>query len=328
MSKRPTIIDVAKAAGVSKSTVSLVLQNSQTVREDTRQSVRRAMADLGYVYNRSAAQMRSGKTGMIGLVINDLLNPFFAEFAVSLQAELAHRGFAAVIGNTDENPQMQDQVVGSMIEHGVSALIICPVYGGGFDRLIQSGIPTLQMLRKIDAQHDPFPFIAPDYEHGSRLATQHFIDRGANRIAFVGGVDEHSVTQERQAGYLHMMQQAGQDPLIFSGRATRAFGRDVVGELLTQGVDAALCFNDMVSLGLLFGCQERDITVGPQFRIIGFDDIEAVGVTHPTLSSVHCDIAGIGAGAADHVMRWLQNGTPPPAQTRTPVSLVVRQSSG
>ena len=122
VNRRPTIIDVAKRAGISKSTVSLVLQNGPAVREETRALVRRAMAEIGYVYNRAAANMRMSNAGLIGLVINDLRNPFFTEFATSLQMALAERGYSTVIANTDESPQLQDQVVGSMIEHGVSAL--------------------------------------------------------------------------------------------------------------------------------------------------------------------------------------------------------------
>ena len=119
MDKRPTIIDVAREAGVSKSTVSLVLQNSALVRAETRDDVKRAMADLGYVYNRAAATLRNANAGLIGLVINDLRNPFFTEFATSLQMALSARGYATVIANTDEDSTLQAQVVGAMLEHGV-----------------------------------------------------------------------------------------------------------------------------------------------------------------------------------------------------------------
>src|SRR4051812_7587483 len=121
MVRRPTIIDVAREAGISKSTVSLVLQNSPQVREETRKLVRGAMAKLGYVYNRSAANMRAANVGLIGLVINDLRNPFFTEFATSLQMALSARGYATVVANTDEDAELQSQVVAAMIEHGVSA---------------------------------------------------------------------------------------------------------------------------------------------------------------------------------------------------------------
>ena len=94
MNRRPTIVDVARKAGVSKSTVSNVLQGSPLVRPETRDQVRAAIADLDYVYNRAAANLRGGDIGLIGLVINDLRNPFFTEFAASAQLAFAARGFA------------------------------------------------------------------------------------------------------------------------------------------------------------------------------------------------------------------------------------------
>ncbi|MDI6838772.1 MAG: LacI family DNA-binding transcriptional regulator, partial [Rhizobiaceae bacterium] len=128
MERRPTIVDVARVAGVSKSTVSLVLQNSSLVKEETRRTVREAMDRIGYVYNRAAANLRTSNVGLIGLVINDLRNPFFTEFATSLQMALSARGYAAVLANTDEDPRIQAQVVAAMIEHGVSALVVSPAY--------------------------------------------------------------------------------------------------------------------------------------------------------------------------------------------------------
>jgi LacI family transcriptional regulator len=330
--RRPTIIDVAKQAGISKSTVSLVLQNSPSVREETRALVRQAMADLGYVYNRAAANMRMSNAGLIGLVINDLRNPFFTEFATSLQMALAERGYSTVIANTDESPELQDQVVGSMIEHGVSALIICPAYGdtkSTFDAIARGGIPTMQMLRQVDPRLDLFPLIAPDYLTGSRQATRHLITEGARRIAFVGGLDGRAVTEERKAGYLEFLAQEGLQPTIITGKASRAFGRDAARQLHAKpgGIDAAVCFNDLVALGMLSGCHELGWSVGKDLLITGFDDIEEVAQAYPALSSVHCDIAGIGVLAAQTVVDWLENRNAPPAETRTPVSLSIRQSS-
>ena len=332
MNCRPTIIDVAKQAGISKSTVSLVLQNSSSVREETRALVRKAMAEIGYVYNRAAANMRMSNAGLIGLVINDLRNPFFTEFATSLQMALAERGYSTVIANTDESPELQHQVVGSMIEHGVSALIICPAYGdtgATFDAIARGGIPTMQMLRRVDERLDLFPLIAPDYLSGSRDATRHLIAAGARRIAFVGGLDGRAVTEERKAGYLEVLAHEGLQPIIMTGKASRAFGRDAARQLFTDraGVDAAVCFNDLVALGMLSGCHEVGWRVGEDFLIMGFDDIEEVAQSYPSLSSVRCDIAGIGVQAAMTVVDWLENSNAPLAETRTTVSLSIRQSS-
>lgn len=332
MDRRPTIIDVAREAGVSKSTVSLVLQNSAGVREETRANVREAMSRLGYVYNRSAAKMRSSSAGLIGLVINDLRNPFFTEFATSLQMELSSRGFATVIANTDEKPDLQREVISAMIEHGVSALIISPTYGAEddiFQAIERAGIPAMQVLRKINPRTERFPFAAPDYVEGGRLAVQHLLSEGCRRIAFVGGVSERGVTKERMAGYLAELSAKGIQPLLISGRATRAFGREAAHKLLRENsdVDGAICFNDLVALGMISGFAEAGREMGSKFRIVGFDDIEEAAQSHPALTSVGCDIASFGEHIASIVLDWLQDGKIPPQELRTPVRLLVRGSS-
>lgn len=333
INRRPTIIDVAKYAGVSKSTVSLVLQNSPSVREETRALVRKAITDIGYVYNRAAANMRMSNAGLIGLVINDLRNPFFTEFATSLQMALAECHYSTVIANTDESPVVQGQVVGSMIEHGVSALIMCSAYGdtsATFDAIARGRIPAMQMLRRVDERLDLFPLIAPDYLSGSREATRHLIAAGARRIAFVGGLEGRAVTEERKAGYIEVLSQEGLAPIIMTGKASREFGRNAARQLFADGsgVDAAVCFNDLVALGMLSGCHEAGWRVGTDFLIMGFDDIEEVAQVYPSLSSVHCYIAKIGVQAAQTVVDWLENANAPPPETRTAVSLSIRESSG
>ena len=332
MDKRPTIIDVAREAGVSKSTVSLVLQNSALVRAETRDDVTRAMADLGYVYNRAAATLRNANAGLIGLVINDLRNPFFTEFATSLQMALSARGYATVIANTDEDSTLQAQVVGAMLEHGVSALVLSSAFGdvgATFEAIDRAGVPTLQVLRRAAPDAASIPFAVPDYTAGSRMATDHLLSLGSRRVAFVGGLEGREVTLSRMSGYLSALDAARIKPLHLPGRPGRAFGREVAARLSLEHphVDAALCFNDLVALGLLTGCAERGRTVGRDLRIIGFDDIEDCSQSFPTLTSVSCDIASFGRAMAGTVLRWLEDGTPPPAETVTPVTLIPRAST-
>lgn len=330
MNKRPTIIDVAAKAGVSKSTVSLVLQDSPAVREETRVAVRRAMEDLGYVYNRSAANLRSSNAGLIGLVINDLRNPFFTEFATSAQMAFSAAGFATVIANTDEDPALQAQVIGSMIEHGVSALVISPTYGGeaaSFGPLARAGIPAMQVLRRVAEDTAAFPFASLDYARGGRLAAEHLIAQGARRVAFLGGLPDRPITRERMAGYLEVMAEAGLAPLTLPGRPSRAFGRESAAALIAAGADAALCFNDLVALGAMAGFAELGRPVGAGFRLVGFDDIEDCAQVWPQLSSVRCTIDRFGRDVAATLLDWLQTGRRPPAETRAPVELVARASS-
>ncbi len=332
MNKRPTIVDVARHAGVSKSTVSNVLQNSPLVRPATREVVEKAMGALNYVYNRTAANLRGADVELIGLVINDLRNPFFTEFAASAQMTFARRGYATVIANTDENPQMQSQVIASMVEHGVSGFLISPTYvdeAEGLEPVRRAGIPTLQVLRRIDARSEIFPFASLDYATGGRLAAEHLTRLGARRIAFVGGLESRPVTTERMHGYLAVMAEAGLAPVAFHGRPSRAFGRDMALRLAAEhpDIEAAICFSDLVALGMLAGFAQAGVRVGTDFRLVGFDDIEECALTWPQLTSVRCDIARFGRESAEAMLAWLEDGARPPETRLAPVELIPRQSS-
>jgi LacI family transcriptional regulator len=333
MKKRPTIIDVARIAGVSKSTVSNVLQNSVLVRPATRALVEKAMQDLNYVYNRAAANLRGAQVGLIGLVINDLRNPFFTEFAASAQMVFAERGYATVIANTDETPSIQAQVIASMIEHGVSGFLISPTYVDepeGLETVWRAGIPTMQVLRRIDVRTDMFPFATLDYETGGRRATEHLLALGLTRIAFVGGLQDRPVTEERMAGYRTAMAAAGLEPVAFHGRPSRAYGRDMALGLQGEspGLEAAICFSDLVALGMLAGFAQTGVRVGADFRLVGFDDIEECALAWPQLSSVRCDVARFGRDSAEGMLAWIEEGIQPPETRLAPVKLIVRMSSG
>ena len=332
MNKRPTIVDVARAAGVSKSTVSNVLQNSPLVRPATRELVEKAMDELNYVYNRSAANLRGADVGLIGLVINDLRNPFFTEFAASAQMTFAERGYATVIANTDETPAMQAQVIASMIEHGVSGFLISPAYvdeAEGLEAVRRAGIPAMQVLRRIDARTEAFPFASLDYETGGRLATEHLLGLGLRRIAFVGGLENRPVTEERMAGYRAVMADAGLETVAVHGRPSRAFGRDTALDLHAghPEIEGVICFSDLVALGMLAGFAQAGVRVGTDVRLVGFDDIEECALTWPQLSSVRCDVARFGRESAAAMLAWIEDGDRPPETRLAPVELIVRTSS-
>lgn len=332
VTKRSTILDVARTAGVSKSTVSLVLQRSPLVKDTTVKRVREAMAEVDYVYNRAAANLRRNNVGLIGLIINDLRNPFFTEFAASVQMSLSSRNYATILSNTDEDPRLQDSVVGSMIEHGVSAFIISPTYDGeskALDQVERAGIPAIQVLRNVDDRSDRFPFASFDYVEGGRQATSHLREVGARSIAFVGGVEDRPITVERAAGYLQVLESNGDQPEMFLGRATRIFGYETANKLARHhpDIDAAICFNDLVAHGMISGFNEIGISVGHDFRLVGFDDIEESSLSWPKLTSVHCDIASFGRRMASSILGWLEDGILPPRNYSADVKLIKRTST-
>jgi LacI family transcriptional regulator len=290
------------------------------------------MAEIGYVYNRAAANLRSASVGLVGLVINDLRNPFFTEFATTLQMTLAAEGYATVIANSDEDPELQARLVGSMIEHGVAALVISPAYGeaeGSFDQLARTGLPVLQVLRRMDERTDLFPFASFDYAAGSTEATRHLIAQGARHIAFVGGLPGRAITRERKSGWREVLKFEGLDEVALHGKSTRAFGMQAAETLMADHpeVDAAVCFNDLVALGLIAGFARAGRPVGEGFRVVGFDDIEEAAQSWPQLSSVSCDIAGFARDTAARLLAWMVEGQRPEPEIRMPVRLVARASS-
>jgi len=330
--KRPTIKDVAAHAGVSKSTVSLVLQNSALVKSETRKAVETSMRELNYVRNRAAATLRGSRTGLIGLVINDLRNPFFTEFAVSAQMELYERGFATVIANCDEDPAIQERTVRTMLEHDVSALMISPCYGdvsSAFDAITRAGLPVLQVLRKVGGDIFSLPFFSHDYAEGSRLAAQHLLMQGLTNIAFVGGIKGRDITTDRMSGYLSEMNTAGLKTSVLYGRATRRFGREIAGHILDHypNINAAICFNDLVALGMQAGLAERGRTPGQDFFLVGFDDIEEARLAHPRLTTVRCDVARFGQMSASILLDQIERGPKPLPDRKLAVELIVRESS-
>jgi len=329
---RPTIIDVAKSAGVSKSTVSLVLQHSSTVKEETRERVQKAIEDTGYVYNRGAANMRGNNTGLVGLIINDLRNPYYTELAASTQQAFAHRGYATVIADTNEDPELERRVVNSMLEHGVDAFLMAPTHAGdgkAFDDILRAGTPAMQVLRKSDDRIELFPHFSMDYQHGSYLAAQHLINNGCKKIAFVGGLADREITNDRMSGLAQFVEKLEGEPSLYLGDVSRAFGYQTAIDIAKNSseIDGIMTFNDLVAIGMMAGFAAEGIKVGQDIQIIGFDDIEESRFTYPTLSTIHCDVATFGKSTADVLIDWLENDVTPQKEKKFPVKLVARDSS-
>ncbi len=332
MTRHATILDVARAASVSKSTVSLVLRGSPRISAATAERVRAAIRSTGYVYNRAAARLRSPGAGMIGLVINDLQNPFFTQFAASMQGALSSRGYATVVSNASEDASQQDQAIVSMIEHRVSALVVSPAYGDTgptFDRIARAGVPAVQVVRQVDDRTDLFPFASFDYRGAARRATRHLYEVGAGSVAFVGGVDSRRVTHERMSGYAQAVAAHRDAPRFFPGEATRRFGREAARKIVGADppIDAALCFNDLIALGMCAGLAEMGVTVGREFRIAGIDDLAESAECWPGLTSVRCDTASFGHHVARVLLRWLRSGERPQPEYRARTRLIPRVST-
>lgn len=335
-SKRVTVIDIAHAAGVSKSTVSLVLQNSPLVNEVTRAKVNAVIRDLGYVYNRGAANLRqsNSKSKIIGIVVNDLTNSFFAELAVGVDTVVQSAGYVQFLANTSESLDRQREVIASMREHGISGLIVSPARGTealDLKSLVASGIPVVVTVRNVAGAK--VSSLMSDNHGGAFAAVEHLLALGHRRIAFLGGFADTGVFAERYQGYSDALRQAGisaDAELVIGSAPSRAGGVDAIGRavLLDERPTAALCFNDAVAFGVCDGLRARRMEPGTDFAVIGFDDVIEAKSAVPALTTVSVDPQGMGQRAAQLLLKQINAGKADAEAIVSSVRLVVRESCG
>ncbi len=326
--------DIAEKVGLSRATVSLVLRDSPLVAEETRERVRAAMRELGYVYNRAAASLRTRRSLTIAVVVPDITNPFFAELTVGSESRLDAAGYVMLLGNTSESLAKQERVLAAMREFPADGILLCPVEGSPPETLAglrDAGIPLVQVARYlpgVDAD-----YVGPGNVAGAALAAEHLIGLGHQRIAFVGGPEHVSARQERLAGYADALTRHGLplDPsLVVPTPTSREGGFAAVEALLAQPQPptAVQCFNDVVALGVMLGVQSRGLTPGRDVAVVGFDDIADAALARPSLTTVAANPARLGAEAAVLLLRRISEPNASPRQVVPSPRLVVRESSG
>ncbi len=330
--QKVTLQDVADAAGVSKATASLALRNHARISEPTRLRIRAAVEALGYVYNQSAASLRTQRSYSVGLIIKDVSNPFNAELTAGAEAQLAEQGYSLLLCTTDDELDKQSRMIKTMLERDVDGLILSPATGA------RTGD-----LRKW-MQYCPFVLLTPYYsdlaadcvgmddEKGTIRAIEHLIGLGHRRIAFVGGYEATSTRRTRLRSYRATLIKQGIefDPaLTITSPVSRRGGYDAVQQLLTmpEPPTAAYCYSDVIAFGVMLGLRAAGIEAGQSFAVIGFDDVEEASLWHPSLTTVSTNAKGIGEQAAQLMLRRIAEPEMPVQRVIMPSRLVERDSS-
>ena len=334
-SRRVTVTDLARAAGVSRSTVSLVLRDSPLVKRETRRRVEEAIDRLGYVYNRNAANLRRRTSDMVAMIINDLTNPFFAELAVGLEEALEAAGFVSLMANTGEDPERQRRVMETMREHGAAGFIL---WSGHRHR-----DPAGRCHERLERPRDPGHALAAGRSPGDgrsrlctrygRMAAEHLVTLGHRRIAFLGGIEGNVVTTERIRGYRAALDAAGIAPdpsLIVPAAVNPGGGIEALRAALAleRPPTAALCFSDVVAFGVLDASAAAGLKVGRDFSVIGFDDVAGARHTLPPLTTVAVYPQELGRRAAAALLRCIADPNDPPEEEILAPSLIVRGTCG
>jgi LacI family transcriptional regulator len=328
--RKLTLKDIARHAEVSPSTVSLVLRDSPLVAESTRSKIRATIDELGYVYNRGAANLRSRRSKTIGVVVSEITNPFYAELVAGIDVVMDRTGWIAFFATSSESPERQARFIQRIREQNVDGIILTAAEGTEPEfiaRLQGWRIPCVQALRRVGDETSDY--VGPDYRMGVSLAVEHLIALGHKRIAFIGGARRISALRERLAGYRAAMKRHGleAEPVI-SCPATREQGARAIREALAtpDPPTAAVCYNDLTAFGVILGLQEAGRQPGVDFNLVGFDNIAEAALSRPALTTIAVEPRQIGQEVAELMLRRIADPNGRPEQVILPPRLIIRDT--
>jgi len=324
-----TIGDVADRAGVSKATVSRVLNDDPRVGEEYRVRVRAAVEQTGYRPNRLARNLRKQRSGAIGVVVSDIENPHFSEAVRAIEDVAYGRGHPVLVCNTDETPAKERIYLETLLDERVLGVILTPSdpADDAIAELLDAGIPLVAFDRETrDPSADA---VLADNVRGARAATQHLIDLGHREIVFVGGRTEVETGAERLDGYEIAMRAAGLLPRTIAGGFRAALAHDAVAALLRGGAPSAFVVgNNLMTLGTLHALREAGRRVPQDVALVAIDDPPWAPFVAPPLTTVGQPIRRMALDAMELLLDRVHGRREEPRRIVHPLTLTVRESCG
>ncbi len=330
----PTIRDVARLAEVSIGTASKALNNSGSLRQETRDRVIAAARELGFRPNVLAQSLHRGQSLTVGLISTDSFGRFTMPIMEGLEECLTDRHMAVFMCNATDDPEREALHVESLLGKRVDGIVVTARRSDRRRKLQTptSDVPVIYVFTQVD---DPDACcLLPDDEGGAVLATQHLIDLGRRRIAHVTGPERFEAVRLRHDGYRKTMAAAGlQVPESFylPGVWSEGWGREAVAQLFRgrqPEPDAIFCGNDQIARGAADALRERGIVVPDGVSIVGFDNWEIVAeAIRPPLTSVDMNLKDLGRRAGMSLLDRIA-GKKLHGVERLPCTLVVRGSCG
>ena len=335
MSSKSGIREVAKRAGVSLGTVSNVLNRPDIVADETRERVRAAIAEIGFVRNGSARQLRAGTSQHIGLVVLDVANPFFTEVARGVEDLANQAGYVVILCNSDDSAEKENHYLHVLEEQRTQGVLITPVQSDAsyLQRFRQRGIAVVLLDRP--SRIKDLCSVAVDDVRGGELAAAHLLEAGHKRIGFVHGLLSIRQIADRRRGVIRAVKAAGLDSeraivdIATSGQNSRV-GEECVEKLLSAKTrpTAVFCANDLLALGLMRGLIKQGISIPGDMALVGYDDVEFASVLATPLTSIRQPKYELGRAAAELLLDEANN---PASHVHKHITfqpeLIVRESS-
>ncbi|MGV3488168.1 MAG: LacI family DNA-binding transcriptional regulator [Tuberibacillus sp.] len=324
-----TISDVAKRAGVSKATVSRVINNKTNVADDVRIRVTHAIKQLGYEPSGIARSLVSKKTGIIGLVIPDITNPFFPTVARGVEDAAHHHGYSVMLCNTDNDPTIETGYIRKLLDHQVEGIILVSTTLDETRREWFQRIQTPLVLCDRYSSLINLDTVSVDNFKAGYDATKHLIAKGHRHILHISTQYNIPSLSNREAGYIEAMQESDLEPNIVYGFLTFESGYQVIDSLEEyQMPTAVFAANDLMALGAMRAFREKGIDVPKDIEIIGCDDILPSRLSTPTLTTILQPAYQMGVRAIELLHERIEGYTGEARKVILDYKFIPRESTG
>lgn len=339
--KKTSLEDVAKELGVSKTLVSMVINGKAShygISKATEKKVWEKIEEMGFKPNLTARKLRTGKSNVIGLIVADISNSFYAKIARSIEDAASQRGYHLVICSSDEKPQREAELISILCDqHQVDGLIVSSTLDSPatFKKLEQQNIPFIMMDREFPKYN--FPSVTVDNRKGAEIAVTHLLEQGLSKIGMITLSPSHiSTLSNRLEGYKDALKSRG---INYNSKLVREVTfnnieeeiQKQVSELLNlpYSVQGVFTANNIVALHTISVIQKMGLRIPQDVSLVSFDDIETFEFTYPPVTAVSQPLHEIGQEAVRLLFDVMENKDPnKDYKIVLPVSLIIRSSCG
>jgi len=328
-----TIKDIAQQSGLSVITVSRALSCTGYVRKETREKILRIAEELGYTKDSAASSLRTKKTKILGVVVVDNSNPFYAEVVKGIEIEARKNGYSIILVNTDRNYENEVNAINMLLQRRVDGLIITAVQKRTDDiaELVKKHIPNVIMGSKLKGIKTNY--IYTDDEDGGYKAAKHLIELGKKNILLFNGMKYKYAARMREKGIKKAVARTNGDVSLHIYRTIEGFEnayqsfKSAFSNLSNQGIaiDAIICYNDIYAYAVIKHLNELGVHIPDEIAVVGFDDLPFSSILNPPLTTVSVDKTRLGIEAFKALIKNIEDNTL--ADIVLPVELVRRKTT-
>lgn len=331
-----SIADIARAAGVSHTTVSRALRESPLISVETRRTIQQLAREMGYTPNLVAQSLQTRRTKTLGLVVTSIADPFLGDVVKGVEEVARAANFSVLLATSHNDPEQEMAIIETFHRRRVDGILIesSRITNNYKDRFEHLRIPTVLINSQAESEADLFHWVSVDDYLGARMAVEHLLSLGHRAIGYLGVNNRPRSNRQRLQGYQDALSAAKiawqENWMVVLPDNHTSHDEDVsVGQaalplLYGAGITAVFCYNDMLAVGVLLACRRLGIAVPAQLSVVGFDDIHLAGYMVPALTTIHQPKVQLGQMATQVLLDLLQQR---PGQNHILLPTLVQRAS-